>query len=37
MNGTCKDRPELPGLLLQLEAIVVALPAALGMPKWAPS
>jgi len=28
MNGTCKDRPELPDVLLPLEATVAALPAA---------
>ncbi|MBC6610102.1 3' terminal RNA ribose 2'-O-methyltransferase Hen1 [Hymenobacter sp. BT507] len=27
MNGTCKDRPELPDVLLPLEATVAALPA----------
>lgn len=28
LNGTCKDRPELPDTLLPLEATVAALPAA---------
>ncbi|MET4106123.1 3' terminal RNA ribose 2'-O-methyltransferase Hen1 [Hymenobacter sp. UYP22] len=28
LNGTCKDRPELPAVLLPLEATVAALPAA---------